>query len=101
MQRYLFVSSISVYADFSQVGMDETSVVAELTPEQRDTVATIDESEPMKTPAFLELYGPLKAECERVVDACRQVLPPPTVVAPDHYARCIRVLHAPLGHPDA
>jgi len=66
---YVFVSSISVYADFSQPGMDEQTPLATMTPEQREKVRTIDPSEPMKTPAFLELYGALKVECERVIES--------------------------------
>jgi 2'-hydroxyisoflavone reductase len=65
--HYHFVSSISVHADFSTAGMDEEASVARLAPEQRERVSTIDPSEPMNSPAFLELYGPLKAECEQVV----------------------------------
>jgi 2'-hydroxyisoflavone reductase len=65
--HYHFVSSISVHSDFSAPGMTEDAPVATLTAEQRERVASIDSSEPMQSPAFLELYGPLKAECEQVV----------------------------------
>ena len=65
--HYHFVSSVSVHADFSTPGMDEEAPVQRLSPEQRERVSTIDPGEPMGSPAFLELYGPLKAECERVV----------------------------------
>jgi 2'-hydroxyisoflavone reductase len=65
--HYHFVSSVSVYADFSTPGMTEDAPVATLTPEQRERVASIDASEPMQSPVFLELYGPLKTECERIV----------------------------------
>jgi len=47
--------------------MDEDAPLHRLTPEQRERVSTIDPSEPAKAPAFVELYGPLKAECEQVV----------------------------------
>jgi 2'-hydroxyisoflavone reductase len=47
--------------------MDEEAPVLRLTPEQREQVSTIDPSEPMTSPAFLSLYGQLKAECEQVV----------------------------------
>lgn len=53
--RYLFVSTISVYAGVSEPYADETAAVAELadpTSETRDAQA----------------YGPLKALCERAVD---------------------------------
>jgi nucleoside-diphosphate-sugar epimerase len=53
--RYLFVSSMSVYADASRPGQDETAPVAEL-----DDPASED------VPAH---YGALKAACEDVVRA--------------------------------
>jgi peptide/nickel transport system ATP-binding protein len=58
---------------------------------------------PGRVPELADLPAgcPFADRCERVVDACRQALPPPTIVAPDHYARCIRVLHAPLERADA
>ena len=53
VQRYVFVSSISVYADFSQP-ISESSPVAEL--------------EDPDTEEIMEHYGALKAACERVVE---------------------------------
>ena len=52
VDRYVFVSSISVYADFSRP-VDQSSPVAEL--------------EDPETEEVLEHYGALKAACERVV----------------------------------
>jgi len=52
--RYLFVSSISVYASFARAGFDEDAPVSpppDPLPETRD----------------MELYGPLKSGCENVV----------------------------------
>jgi len=68
VQHYTFVSSISVYDDFTRAPIAETAAASALTDEQRTKVESIDRSEPRNTPAFLELYGPLKAECERVVE---------------------------------
>jgi 2'-hydroxyisoflavone reductase len=51
--RYVFVSSISVYADFSQP-VDESSAVAQLDDPSCEEV--------------LEHYGALKAACETVID---------------------------------
>jgi 2'-hydroxyisoflavone reductase len=51
--RYAFVSSISVYADFSKP-IDESSAVAEL--------------EDPATEEIMEHYGALKAACETVID---------------------------------
>jgi len=53
VQRYVFVSSISVYADFA-APVDEQTAVAEL--------------EDPETEEIMEHYGALKAACERVVE---------------------------------
>ena len=85
--HYTFVSSISVYADVSKSGLDESTPVASLSPEQWKVVETIDASEPMNTPAFLELYGALKAECERVVQGAfpdRAAIPRPGLIVGPH-----------------
>ena len=51
--RYLFVSSLSVYADSSRPGLDETAPVAQLTDPATEDI--------------LPNYGALKAACETVV----------------------------------
>jgi 2'-hydroxyisoflavone reductase len=53
VDRYVFVSSISVYGDFSQP-IDESTPVAEL--------------EDQATEEIMEHYGALKAACETVID---------------------------------
>jgi 2'-hydroxyisoflavone reductase len=55
--QYIFVSTLSVYADVSQPGYDERAPVAELPPG-----ASADEMTD-------ETYGPLKALCERAAEA--------------------------------
>jgi 2'-hydroxyisoflavone reductase len=55
VDHYTFISSISVYADFDQVGIDESYTLATMPDE---TVETIDG----------ETYGPLKVLCEKAVD---------------------------------
>jgi len=54
VNHYTFISSISVYADFSQVGVDEDAPVAQLADETTEQVH--------------EFYGELKARCEAVVE---------------------------------
>jgi 2'-hydroxyisoflavone reductase len=87
--HYTFVSSISVYADFSRAGMDESTAVASLTPEQWAQVDAIDASEPRNSPSFYELYGALKTECERIVEQAfngRSAIPRPgLIVGPYDY----------------
>jgi 2'-hydroxyisoflavone reductase len=51
--HYTFISSVSVYWDFSRLGIDETAPLRAYEPSMGD--------EDMKT------YGPRKAECERIV----------------------------------
>lgn len=53
--HYTFISSISVYADFSQEGLDENA-----------PVATLDD--PSVEQITSETYGPLKALCEQAVE---------------------------------
>ncbi len=52
--RYIFISSISVYSNFSKIGINESDTVAMLTRE--DTEEITDET-----------YGALKALCEKAV----------------------------------
>lgn len=52
--HYTFISSISVYADFSQAGIDENSPVGTLADPTVETITG-------------ESYGPLKALCEQAV----------------------------------
>ena len=53
---YCFISSISVYADFKQDGLDETASVGTLTDESVEAVTG-------------ETYGPLKVLCEQAAEA--------------------------------
>lgn len=55
VSHYTFISSISVYADFSQLGLNEN-----------DPVATLDD--PQTEQITNESYGPLKALCEQAVE---------------------------------
>lgn len=55
IDHYTFISSISVYADFSEIGITEDSPLATMADE---TVETVDG----------ETYGPLKALCEQAID---------------------------------
>jgi len=52
--RYVFISSISVFANFSKIGMDESDPVGKLEDESVEEITG-------------ETYGPLKALCEKTV----------------------------------
>ncbi len=59
VERYIFISTISVYADFSRPGMDESAPLAKLTDANVEEVTN-------------ETYGGLKVLCEQAVE---QALP--------------------------
>src|SRR5687767_716949 len=69
VERYVFISSQSAYADVSVPGVDETFPLAGLTDEQLDEAYSIDTS---GQPSYGKLYGGLKALCER---AAEQAMP--------------------------
>lgn len=54
VDRYVFISSISVYAGFSKIGIDETDPVGKMEDETVEEITG-------------ETYGPLKVLCERTV----------------------------------
>lgn len=54
VNSYVFVSSLSAYADFKKVGIDEAYPLAKMPDE------TVDENSP-------DTYGPRKASCEKTV----------------------------------
>ena len=68
VEHYTFVSSASVYRDTRVQGLDEGYPVATISDEQ------LREAEQIKPPhenpalAYGEMYGPLKALCERAAD---------------------------------
>jgi 2'-hydroxyisoflavone reductase len=72
--HYTFISSISVYADYSKVGIDEG-----------DPVGVLDD--PTVEQVTGETYGPLKALCEQAAEAAMPgrtlVIRPGLIVGPD------------------
>lgn len=58
VKRYIFISSISVYADFSHKGLNEKSEVGQLTDEELSAAQTMSDISGTN-------YGPLKALCEQ------------------------------------
>lgn len=89
VDRYVFISSQSVYRDVSYIGVDETAPVKTLTSEQLERANQIDSSGKASAPNYGEMYGGLKALCEQ---AAEDVLPnrvlvirPGLIVGPDDY----------------
>ncbi|HVF23403.1 MAG TPA: NAD-dependent epimerase/dehydratase family protein [Pyrinomonadaceae bacterium] len=86
VDRYVFISSQSAYADVSVRGVDETAPLAQLTSEQLERANKIETS---GQPSYGELYGGLKAFCEQ---AAEEVMPnrvlivrPGLIVGPHDY----------------
>jgi 2'-hydroxyisoflavone reductase len=79
-QHYIFISTISVYADTSRAGMDEATALAEYRGADAlaETMQTLQQS--------LGLYGPLKAaaegEAERWFPGRTTVIRPGLIVGP-------------------
>lgn len=69
VERFVFVSSQSVYADVGVRGVDETHPVKTLTSEELEHAYSMDTS---GNPQYGALYGGLKALCEQ---AANEVMP--------------------------
>ncbi len=71
---YVFISSISAYADFSKVGIDENSPLATMPDETVEEITG-------------ETYGPLKVLCEKAVETVFQqkalIIRPGLIVGPN------------------
>lgn len=66
--RYIFISSLSVYANYSETGIDEAAPVATLTSDQLQQANDIDSSGPVSAATYGRMYGALKALCEQAVE---------------------------------
>jgi 2'-hydroxyisoflavone reductase len=66
---YAFVSSVSVYADVSVPGIDESGTLKTLTHEQLDRANQIESAGDTSAAALADLYGGLKALCEQAAEA--------------------------------
>jgi 2'-hydroxyisoflavone reductase len=89
VDRYVFISSLSVYADLGVPGVDETAPTATLTSEQLDQANAIDSAGQTSATTYGKMYGGLKALCEQ---AAEEVLPnrvlnirPGLIVGPHDY----------------
>lgn len=70
--RYVFISSQSVYADLSVRRIDESARVSELTNEQLEQANAVNAAGPVSAVTYGKMYGGLKALCEQ---AAEDVLP--------------------------
>jgi 2'-hydroxyisoflavone reductase len=69
VHRYVFISSLSVYEDFSNFGIDETAPLATLTNEQLEKANELDSSGQTSAVTYGNMYGGLKALCEQAAEA--------------------------------
>lgn len=89
VERYVFISSLSVYADVSIPGVNETAPLKSLTAEQLQTANETDTSGQVSAATYGELYGGLKAHCEQAI---KEIMPnrlltvrPGLIVGPGDY----------------
>lgn len=68
VKQYIFISSISAYAGFSQKNFDESAPLAELTDEQREAFERIDPKAELTAMVLGEMYGALKVLCEQAAE---------------------------------
>lgn len=68
LDRYAFISSQSVYADVSKVGVDENSPLKQLTSDQVTKANAIDTTGQSSAFSYGEMYGGLKALCEQAAE---------------------------------
>lgn len=72
VEQYVFISSVSVYADLPAARVDESAPLAMLTAEQLQQANAVDTSGTVSAATFGPMYGGLKALCEA---AAEEVLP--------------------------
>jgi 2'-hydroxyisoflavone reductase len=77
VDRYVFISSISAYADYSNPNFDETAPLAQLTEEQSARAKAIDPAGDVTAATLEEMYGALKALCEQEAE---KALPDKTLI---------------------
>jgi 2'-hydroxyisoflavone reductase len=68
VEHYTFISSQSVYSNFDEPGLDEGAPVKTLTDEQVREAEKIVPVNPTVAVNYGEMYGGLKALCERAVE---------------------------------
>jgi 2'-hydroxyisoflavone reductase len=73
VEYYTFISTVSVYADYSAIGLDESAPLGVLEDEQAEAIDG-------------QTYGPLKALCERAAEAAMSgralIIRPGLIVGP-------------------
>lgn len=91
VQHYTFISSVSAYQNFAQLGMDETAQLSTMTDEEVTAAETTERSETgVEGAAYGPKYGPLKVRCEHIVqslfEARSLIVRPGLVIGPHDYS---------------
>src|SRR5262249_51273948 len=69
VKQYVFISSVSVYADASVRGLDETAPTGQITPGKlREAENILPPAKGVVARAYGESYGALKRLCEQAVE---------------------------------
>lgn len=68
VDRYVFISSLSVYSDSTAQTIDESTPVNTITIEQLQAAEKIEPTNPITAINYAESYGGLKALCEQEVE---------------------------------
>lgn len=90
VEHYTFISSVSVYAQFPINGYDESEAVGTITDKQAAEADTFDTGDRPTAFSYGQIYGPLKARCERAVEDALPsrtlVIRPGLIVGPHDYS---------------
>lgn len=69
VQHYVFLSSVSVYADVSAMGLDEAAPISQVTQEQvQEAEHILPPAQGIIARAYGEMYGALKRLCEQALE---------------------------------
>ncbi len=89
VDAYVFISSLSVYADVSVLGIDENAPLKTLTDEELQKANAIDSSGQASAVTYGAMYGGLKALCERAAEEALPnrvlIIRPGLIVGPFDY----------------
>lgn len=69
LKKYVFISSASVYGDYSTPNITESAPVIDATTKDFELIASIPANERTSAMRFAESYGPLKRACEKALEA--------------------------------
>ena len=68
VDQYTFISSVSVYGEFSLAGIDEEAPVKSMTEDELREAEGLAAQEGAQAPSYGAMYGPLKALCEQAAE---------------------------------